>query len=298
MNAISLLIGCLIYKILCNAYNYETVQIYKWRKFDIGELLTNISSYLMNLGYPANDYFGMNINALTVKGLLGAFGIITVFAFLISTIRLVQKYNKLDIINKSIFVFSLSSILITIFIFTSIFEETNGSYYIPVIPFAFIIIELEIENEEFSYEWLKNVFKILMVGIVFIASIPSLSWYIEKHPRRDKDIDRAVKYLEENNINCIYAEFWDANVVTELSNGKIEAYTVIDTKELEIFDLLQCKDHKDLDKNEIYILVNDEVKLDNEYSKNGIELIYSDDYSIIKATNKETYINYFKSLNE
>ena len=295
INVLGMLIGYLGYRKLCSIYDFYLNEPFIWQKFSITNILNNLSSYFMCLGYPSNEYFGMNIDAMTINGILGTFGLLLICVFAFSIVKIISRYEKINILYRMLFVLCLTSILLTAILLTCLYSDTNGSYFIPLIPHAFLIIELEIVTEDISNNSFRNILRISLLICALLSSIPNVNWYIKKHPRRDKDLNRAVSYLIDNEIESIYAEFWDGNVITELTNGRINAYVVEDYKTLRIYNLLQEKSHiNEYPKSNIYVLIDGEVNFDSKYKEKGIETIYCDEYSIIKAKDIDTYLNNIK----
>lgn len=58
-----------------------------------------------------------------------------------------------------------------------------------------------------------------------------------------KELEEITDYLEEKEINTGYATFWNANILTELSDGYIDVYCFLDNgkdrNRIQVYEWLQ-----------------------------------------------------------
>ena len=110
-----------------------------------------------------------------------------------------------------------------------------------VSSYIFIGATLCLKHEDI--DWKKYIATGFCLVTVLINSLltyqdPYISWV-----PNDLDIQNAVAWLVENGYTQGIAGFWDSDIITALSNGQIEMWTVGDVDEPHIYEWLQVKSH-------------------------------------------------------
>ena len=139
-------------------------------------------------------------------------------------------------------------ILFLIFQFTNM--HIDARYFLPVTIFSIILLLLSL-NCRSNYSW-KIVGAEMLIGLTIISEL-YIYWY-EWNVDPAKDHITIANYLEEEEVTSGYATFWNANVLTELSNGKIEVWSwraphdndgeIYMESIDDIYEWLQIKNHK------------------------------------------------------
>ena len=83
------------------------------------------------------------------------------------------------------------------------------------------------------------------------------------------DVKEAAEWLVDNGYTVGYATFWNANTLTEASNGQIEMWVLEDGRRgvwmnMELHDILQSREHYTRDPDgKVFLLVDEnEAKTD------------------------------------
>lgn len=108
--------------------------------------------------------------------------------------------------------------LILIFLFTDMRLESR--YFLPVIIFSFLIWAIDF-NENKSK--LKQRIEMGIVILTFLSGI-IVYWNIWQD-RSANDHMTIAHFLQEEDVYSGYATFWNANILTDLSNGEIEVWS-------------------------------------------------------------------------
>ncbi len=203
--------------------------------------------------------------------------------------------------------------LASLFINTMVFWFTpvvGQSYYLPVIVFAIPVMALFLQRKEGHAPWLRPA--AWFFALVWLASSVIMGNYfvqrpIETHLRYGwlgfedlylvDELTPAIEYLEENELTLGYGTFWNCNVATELSDGKIRCVGIRLSPETKYYDWLTRKDYQELDESvgEVFLLLTLEEygeNTENELVASG-EIAYADDYyTILTYESQQTVIDF------
>lgn len=123
-----------------------------------------------------------------------------------------------------------------------IMDQIKTTYWAPFIPFLLIYVGYFLNYSNISLN-IKNLILACLLLSVTMTSIETIIDFVN----RDKNgkFEDITNYLLENNLTQGYGTFWNANVLTELSNGEIEIWVLNpDVSEgFNIYNWLQSKDH-------------------------------------------------------
>ena len=178
--------------------------------------------------------------------------------------------------------FIISSLLMTLlFLFTD--TTYLDRYLLPVSTLFVVILGILLSN-------LKNhIYKVLMM--LFLISSVSLStlFYMNQaiEPNDTAELICIKDILLEHNAYEGFATFWNANILTELSDGKIEVWDYGDTNAgldiVHTYNWLQSKKHDNIKPSEnIFVLLN-RAQDENTHFVNldGNEIIYQSGSRVI-----------------
>ena len=237
---------------------YELTDLNKtWSEFSITEILNKWSDFFELFGYPYTHYFP-EIKVMTKQGIiLGGGGLLLAGLVLFSIYRIGKNINGVSIEETFIYYTVLSILVIdgVVFSFMGGIGGANGSYWLPCIPLVVLLVMIEIRNECSAIKKVKYIFIAALMVVVFTVSIENVKLYTNSFIAHPEGIDECVEWLEDNNYKSGYATFWNSNIVTEMTNGDIEMWTVEDLQSLEIFRWLQKKSHVvDVPEGDVFIL--------------------------------------------
>ena len=254
-----------------------------WTSLDINAIIKTWSWFLGNLGYPVIEGFNIAIPVLSFLGIVcGLIGIILAVFFVICLIRIVKRREEFDVYSR---------ILITTFLIGLIFDGIvfasmsgvgggNGSYWLPVLPLAVSIVILELASEKFIY---KHTRKLISAGIILLlvfTSVGTLRMIKISNIRHPQGIEEVASWLHNKGITQGYTTFWNGNVLTELTNGEIEAWVVEDLSTMKIYHFLQNTSHaSEKPDGKYFVLTKDESER-KEYDKEAKyedRIAYQDD---------------------
>ena len=195
---------------------------YSFHSFDSMQIENLYENFLPKLGQclvSFSKFFGLS----TGHSLLSAIGLFSVFA-IIGTFSLfgviISQFNRKK--KQFLPIFFLISVIFNIFVFIIIDEGITDRYFIPFmvlyVPLAAMLLEY-IESAK-TYSYLKRT--VLFCGIILFIFGQS---YLNFQYIANRDVNSIrknyINYLLDNQLYYGVATFWNANVTTELSNGRI-----------------------------------------------------------------------------
>lgn len=234
-------------------HNYQTGLQFKSLEFlNIAQI---VSSFLVAFGYVSEQ------KCFSYALIQNAFAVF----FFSATLFAWWSLSKIRDLTPSRHFFSSMSLvslllMFSCYIFTSM--ELVPRYFVPVIVYCPIVISIAIDaifskKNDACYTEVQNTpksFKIIRYfGVMPIAIFVCVFAFmavrpvykdlvIPKHHQSEKQV--LASFLTSNGFYNGYATFWNANVLTELSNGKIEVWAIQDVlNSSSIYQWLQRKDH-------------------------------------------------------
>ena len=242
-------------QILSKYYSFKKYELY-WREVTFYDVQSLVQGLLEAFGYSRE---GITLGS-TLCVLASGLWIVYTFVTVISEARKKEDSAKRRL---SIFLISAYSVFWILYLFTSM--DFLSRYYIPLIVFSFPLLVLNVMEKGKTKRdwWLKKIGVFLMI----LSAVNSFKTY--------QDIANLnVTYFKKEAMNVLcdcgimngYATFWNANVLTELSDGDIEVWTwpvetSLDWPKMksvdEIYGWLQVKSHKvEKPEGKVFILLS------------------------------------------
>lgn len=235
---------------LSKKYHFESHNDMCWGKLDGKAFFTGIAEFLSLYGYQEDE----QANSLStrrsapkifsIQGIATAFGLLIICYLIFSIIRLLMRYNKLSLYEKTVLILLIATIVVDgiIFKWTEGFEA-GAQYWVPAVPLGFLVMIIECRTEEYSFNWSeKSVIAILTICL-FITSFSAINQYEEQPLEACPELVNVAKWLTDNGYTQGYSTFWQGNSLTALSNGELEMWVVTDFDTMYIYQWLQKTSH-------------------------------------------------------
>jgi hypothetical protein len=220
------------------------------------------SQQLGNIIYGFMVFLGFTPNAkfMSPLGILSFASIMVVFLMFYWAVKIVIRHRA-DCkagINVSFVLFFIVSTIYHIALF-QIVDDDATSHLLPVrilyVPALAVIFESVKKNMPFKKARVficGIAFVILASGLIRLCVLPGYDFN-----SRRKD---SIAFLEENNLSFGFASFWNANVITELTNGRIEMLSLSPDSIHAVNSWLYITAYKDpgYRKGETFILLTKE----------------------------------------
>ena len=184
--------------------------------FDVGVLRDELNFIVETAG------FRKSAEALAPSGFVCVLSIATLIAFVVGIISFYK--SKQQDYKKFLVTFFLTSFIFVFFVISITIKEDGSPRYIyPSLAFLFPCFAIVIENESFN-KWHKYILGVSLS----VALLCSCVFTVQDIMVFDCNSSRYTvhAFLEKNGYSFGYASFWNANVHTFMSDGKIEVANI------------------------------------------------------------------------
>ncbi len=211
---ISALMGLVFYVfVLTKIITVQKFDHFFFFPFDNDTLLFNVNAIIQNMGYTPGP--------LMLSGILKnlSFGAVTLLTgFSLFHIPKDKEGDDSRILSM-LFMVSLSLfLLVQIFVM----KDTVERYISPIIILLVPLCTNNICKAEYKR---KKFITIAAVLLVILKMAGEVTFYYDyKDLDETKPYRDVVSYLKANDVSCGYSTFWNANIITELSDGDINMY--------------------------------------------------------------------------
>ena len=208
-SSLGLLINTVILPLKYHYASYgETLQ---WKHFDINSCILTINNILNVFGYTIGT---INFNSI-VKNSIVALLIIIVFISFYFILKKQSKYMYKEHLCFSLYVLCALAILLILFSISTL--ENVDRYNLPI-TLMFIPI-LGIGIDRIQLKWKKRIITLFLLSIFLSGSITFIQ--LKKTDTTSEFKNISNKLCQENYYYGI-SSFWTANILTEMSDGKID----------------------------------------------------------------------------
>ena len=266
LSGLASMIGYLINsKVLSNIYVFKRFDETKIKSKSFFQMM---KEYIWSFGYAEDKIL------LSPAGIASMFGVFFWIIVIVCGILMIYKFEKLSFEIKLLSSFCFISIVFCVFIFSYI-KIGNIEYYEPLVPLGYYLVVLEIYTAEYKYP--KSRFVLYNLAMVLLLAASLGTAYNEDHEpwhsyRAQPELNSLVTWLKGGYTEGVSA-FWTANIVTELSDGTIDMWT-LESDSLNWHNWLQREDHFGSFPRGKYFYLVDNAELDEDVT---------DDYYINQA---------------
>lgn len=168
------------------------------------------------------------------RSVLSLRGVITVIAFVLIGVLsyvCVQAGKGSRGQRRFVSLFLAVSLGVNLFVFVFTTSTMVPRYYITIFIFTLPMLCFYLEKEERYFD--RVAVSVLLAICLLLATGKTTLSYLSV----DKNADRreVAAFLEEKGYTFGYATYWNANIITELTDGKVEVANVGDAEHLEYF---------------------------------------------------------------
>jgi len=217
-------LGCYGFVVCCVGFmaNYLLHFWYSFHSFENMSLVNLYAEFIPKLGRSLvclAGFFGLSIGSslLSARGLFSVIAIIGTFILFWAVIKSFRQQTEYQFMP----VFFIVSVIFNIFVFIVIDEDITDRYFIPFMVLYIPLITILFEHTEKIYGHLKRM--AVVSGIVLFIFGQAYLNFQEMAGQNVNSVRKSyIRYLLDNKLDYGFATFWNANVTTELTNGKIE----------------------------------------------------------------------------
>lgn len=278
-------------KVLAATHTFSDQGERNWTVLDPGRLLQAWADFLALFGYPGDraalDYTDP-VPLFSAVGLLGAVGLVIALVLIASPVHLVRRRKDLSFEHGAVLAVFLSCLLVDgmAFAFMNDMIGINGSYWLPVVPLALAVLGVEGETFPLRRGLPRRGLALGFAATFICVSAATTLHFVQDPPRGDAHLETVCDWLVENGYTQGYATFWYGNVLTELSNGELEIWTVDDMSRMNLHEWLQDMAHTEEPEGGVFLLIDPTVTRDDLPYTDRVRVVYEDDcgFQILAAS--------------
>lgn len=235
--------------VLNNIYQFDSQSETTWNKFRIDTIWSCLGEFINLFGWMPD------VKIMSVQGVANILALgLGIFVIVIPVIMFAKKV-KLSFEDKILVLFFVTVLLVDGLVYSQT-SAYNESYWIPILPFALLVIGIALRVlERYSAHLSVLLCCVYAVVIILCGSSTMKNPYISWVPSNAASITPVTEWLRENNYTQGMSTFWESGIVTELSDGTIDMWTVNEFEELSINPwLTEVKHTIDYPEGEFFIL--------------------------------------------
>ncbi len=208
--------------------------------------------YLWSFGYAEYKVL------MSPTGIASVCGVIFGMVVFLSGFMLFLKIKYMEEKDQFLVVLSLTCIAFCCFVFAYA-DRGDIQYFQPMVPYGYILVVMWIFSEPFR----QNTSSFIAINLAMLLLVITSGGTVHNEMngpfhkfRAHPTLEPVVDYLVEQGYTKGVGLFWTANLVTELSNGKIEMWTLNDPLQ-EYKKSLQLSSHWENDPDGRYFYIFD-----------------------------------------
>lgn len=269
-------------RVLAASHTFSDQGQRNWTVLDPGRLWQAWADFLALFGYPGDrgmlDYTDP-VPLFSLPGLLGAVGLLTALVLVGAAVHLLCRRASLSFVHGAVLAVFLSCLLIDgmVFAFLNDMIGINGSYWLPVVPLAFGVLGVEGETVPLRTGVPRRGLALAFAAAILCTSVSTTVQFVTEPPRGDPHLETVSDWLTENGYTKGFATFWYSNVLTELSDGSLELWTVDDMTRMNLHEWLQDQGHTQLPQGQVFLLIDPTVPRDDLPYLDQAQVVYEDD---------------------
>ena len=203
--------------ILSRIYSFRTWASEEYTKFSLDKLLVMVNGFLDNIGLTTER--PLISEALFRNGVC-----FTLTGGMVLSVRHVLKKDGFSFAQKALSVFFVTALAFFALVTSFASMGVSGGYILPIMPILFIVILQAVQDMRKS-----RLVKFLLAAFFVVFTTCGTASY--NFYKTDLNADRRliVRAALEQGCQAGYASYWNADVMTELSDGRLDMYSWTDT---------------------------------------------------------------------
>lgn len=247
--------------VLSRLYDFKSYSFIVWDRDENWFTLDRIlMDFFHEFGYENGSgvfHFG---------GIAAAVGLLLGCWMFFCIVRLLLRLDKLEL-NDKLLVLLLVSMLAVCGVAYAYFHEYYLYFWLMNMPVAIAVMAVEIKTEDFHIVGSRQLLGVGLAACFTLCAVSTVRQEIEHPTLAHKGLNNAAEWLTENGYTQGYATFWNGNAMTELTDGKLEVWTIQNLNSVYVPNWLQPKDHLTTDPEHPFLLIDTETDGAAEDSK-------------------------------
>ncbi|MCR5748498.1 MAG: hypothetical protein K6G03_12390 [Lachnospiraceae bacterium] len=253
--------------VLSKIYQYHSYGNVSFIRFSFEKLEWAVDAVLASFGYVIGEYF------ISFGGICNCLAFMMMILFFMMFPVLFLKRNMMSVTQEYMYWFATVTFLMNTFVMILGQNDEYADRYITIgmVP-AVMLIDL------FYRIYIEGKTRDILIGVAILAVFITLGirGYLGLlHIGANGERLGYISYLTENGYDYGYATFWNANITTEMSDGRINM-TSLDpnAEDLRIFEWLTDKTLTEKEHDKYFLVLDNNEK--DKYTES--EPVYQDEY--------------------
>lgn len=239
-------------QILSRKYHFSQWNGMRFSEIHFSRIEETLNSFLHACGYKTGSVFSRQL----IHNIASFTWILLIAAIIFYAVKN-HKTVSSKLVRLSVLITISLALMFSIYIFTDM--QLTPRYFLPTIILSIPLTAVFIK--ELAPKWKPN---LILLFMVFLAIASGADYFQEEWDYRPNiEIRRIARDLVKMGYNNGYATFWNGNLMTELTNGQIEIWTIERLKEITNID-------------QIY-LVQQEVRHNSVHPEGKVFLLFTDE---------------------
>lgn len=206
------------------------------------------------------EYFGFRTKGhiMSLGGLASLAALALSALAAISVLRMILERRQMLGAQRLVLWFALMAVAVGIVLNMltgmSMYTERNSvAYYLPGLLLLALMMFFYIGEKPDCLPAIKHVF---MLALTAVFAFQSFAYYFTEYNRGEADYEQTAQWLMDNGYTQGYATFWNANVLTEASDGEIDVYSFVNWNSKDLYRWLQKTEHFEAEpEGKVFVLV-------------------------------------------
>lgn len=221
-------------------------------------------SLLMLFGYIPDK------SVLSLRGVISLLAFVLIGLFLLVTVQ-VAKQREGNPGRLFMTYFFIAAFVLNVFVFVFTTSTMVPRYYLTVYIFFLPLLCIFMDRKGLFFD------KLAIGGLLFVCLLAATAKTTFSYLSTDKNAGHreVAQFLEENQYDFGYATYWNANIITELTNGTVEVANVLDGETLRYFQWSSPRKYYDetYGAGKVFLLLEQEEVTDCKAVREGT-LVY------------------------
>lgn len=288
-------------KIFTYEYSFRNYSGTTWNPFSFSNMLNNLGILFSLFGWQTGSFLAGPASIINFLA--------TIFiAVLISSIYIaLRNYQSFEFSEQFFISFAMAMFLINLLVLSCSKQSSYELYWLPLVPWILLLFFITIGKQKISSVHQKRQLSTVMVYFLLCSLASMNNPYIGSEflggALDSRSVMPTIDWLDENGFTQGYASFWNCNITTALSSGRIEMWCVTDfhtlTSDYDWLEEIRHKEEKPQGSFFVILNENESGTGGRDPSDTGLQsLIGNSKYMVHEDADNKVYVFAFESMDQ
>ncbi len=229
--------------ILSQKYSYGQYNGTQWTELSFDRIFGVLENFLEVLGYPFCFPAFPVLYVFSKKGIITCFSVLMMAIFVFAFVFVIRKLKKMETSQLLLGTTGLMSILVPVMTFSFLSVHNNGSYFLPAMGLFVALLQIAFDECNHSSKKEMSVVHITLLLVAVLCGMNVETIFIQNPYRSNPLHVEVADALVEQGYTQAIATYWNGNVLTELTDGKVEVWVSDDYDTTISYSGTQIKQH-------------------------------------------------------